>query len=101
MTRRTRLCIVSAAPVTDETINFFASYDFPIYDLLGQSEGTAPICMNTFVNQQWNVGVERGCEVDRHRRQAHSRRGGARGPRQWRVLLPRTQRDDGVGEEGG
>ena len=80
MTRRTRLCIVSAAPVTDETINFFASYDFPIYDLLGQSEGTAPICMNTFVNQQWKVGVERGFEVDRHRRQAHSRRGGARGP---------------------
>lgn len=52
---RTRLCIASAAPITDETINFFASYDFPIYDLLGQSEGTAPICMNSYVDQQWKV----------------------------------------------
>ena len=34
LTRRTRLCIVSAAPVTDETINFFASYDFPVYGSL-------------------------------------------------------------------
>ena len=48
---RTRLCIVSAAPVTEETITFFASYDFPIYDLLGQSEGTAPICTNTITEQ--------------------------------------------------
>ena len=52
---RTRLCIASAAPITDETINFFASYDFPIYDLLGQSEGTAPICLNSYVDQQWKV----------------------------------------------
>ena len=58
MMNRTRLCIVSAAPVTDETINFFASYDFPIYNLLGQSEGTAPICSNTFVDQQWKVEIE-------------------------------------------
>lgn len=57
MTTRTRLCIVSAAPVTDETVTFFASYDFPIYDLLGQSEGTAPICTNTITEQQWKVAL--------------------------------------------
>lgn len=50
-------CIVSAAPVTEETITFFASYDFPIYDLLGQSEGTAPICTNTITGQQWKVAA--------------------------------------------
>ena len=54
---RTRLLIASAAPITDETIKFFASYDIPIYDLLGQSEGTAPICSNTFRNQQWKVSI--------------------------------------------
>ena len=66
MMTRTRLCIASAAPITDETINFFASYDFPIYDLLGQSEGTAPICMNSHVDQQWKVRliVNRECDVD-------------------------------------
>ncbi|KAK8825902.1 hypothetical protein WA577_001071 [Blastocystis sp. JDR] len=64
---KTRLCIVSAAPVTEETITFFASYDFPIYDLLGQSEGTAPICTNTITEQQWKIGTVgrplRGVEV--------------------------------------
>lgn len=50
---------MSAAPVTDETITFFASYDFPIYDLLGQSEGTAPICTNTITEQQWKVPLSR------------------------------------------
>lgn len=51
------MLIASAAPITEETINFFASYDLPIFDLLGQSEGTAPICSNTFVNQQWKVRI--------------------------------------------
>lgn len=60
---RTRLCIVSAAPVTDETINFFASYDFPVYDLLGQSEGTAPICTNTLTEQQWKVSMTVSCDT--------------------------------------
>lgn len=63
LTRRTRLCIVSAAPVTDETINFFASYDFPVYDLLGQSEGTAPICTNTLTEQQWKVRATASCDA--------------------------------------
>ena len=49
--------IVSAAPITEETLRFFASFDMPIYDLLGQSEGTAPVCLCSEVNQQWKIGT--------------------------------------------
>ena len=52
---RIRSLVVSAAPVTEEVLNFFASFDMPIYDLLGQSEGTAPISMNTYIGQKWKV----------------------------------------------
>lgn len=53
----TRMLLVSAAPVTEETLRFFASFDMPIYDLLGQSEGTAPISTCTAVNQTWKIGT--------------------------------------------
>ena len=49
--------IVSAAPITEETLRFFASFDMPIYDLLGQSEGTAPVCTCSKVNQRWKIGT--------------------------------------------
>ena len=52
-----RTLVVSAAPVTEETLRFFASFDMPIYDLLGQSEGTAPICTCSPVNQRWKIGT--------------------------------------------
>ena len=52
-----RTMIVSAAPVTEETLNFFASFDMPIYDLLGQSEATAPIATCSAVNQTWKIGT--------------------------------------------
>lgn len=48
--------MVSAAPVTEETLNFFASFDISITDLLGQSEGCAPICLNTPNHQTWKIG---------------------------------------------
>ncbi|KAK8790985.1 hypothetical protein WA158_005616 [Blastocystis sp. Blastoise] len=48
--------VVSAAPMTEECLNFFASFDMPIHDLLGQSEGTAPIAMNTPLGQKWKIG---------------------------------------------
>ena len=48
-----RFFVVSAAPVTEETLNFFASLDIQINDVLGQSEGTAPICFNTDTEQLW------------------------------------------------
>ena len=46
---------MSAAPVAAETLNFFASLDIPIFDVLGQSEATAPICFNTDTNQEWRL----------------------------------------------
>lgn len=49
---RCRFLAVSAAPVMEETLDFFASLDMPVYDILGQSEGTAPICISTDVNQE-------------------------------------------------
>lgn len=67
---RAKLLIVCAAPVTEETLNFFASYDIPLLDLYGQSEGTAPVTMNTPLNQGWKLftsgrslpGIE--CRID-------------------------------------
>ena len=47
--------MVSAAPIMDDTLNFFASLDMPVYDILGQSEGTAPICFQTDTNQEWRM----------------------------------------------
>ena len=52
---KARTLVVSAAPVTDDTLNFFARLDMPIYDILGQSEGTAPICFQTDTNQEWRM----------------------------------------------
>ena len=52
---KARTLVVSAAPVTDDTLNFFAKLDMPIYDILGQSEGTAPICFQTDTNQEWRM----------------------------------------------
>ena len=49
--------MVSAAPVTEETLRFFAAFDMSIYDLLGQSEGTAPICTCSPVQQRWKIGT--------------------------------------------
>lgn len=50
-----RFFAVSAAPVTEETLNFFTSLDIQLNDVLGQSEGTAPICFNTDFGQQWKL----------------------------------------------
>mgnify|MGYP004694877699 FL=1 len=55
ITRRCRTLVVSAAPVTEETLRFFAAFDMPIYDLLGQSEATAPVATCSPVEQRWKV----------------------------------------------
>ena len=47
----------SCIEVTEETLRFFASFDMPIYDLLGQSEGTAPISTCSPVGQRWKIGT--------------------------------------------
>ncbi|KAK8797386.1 hypothetical protein WA158_004594 [Blastocystis sp. Blastoise] len=50
-----RVLYASAAPISVEVIKFFASFNLPIYDLLGQSEGTAPIALN-LCNGIWKIG---------------------------------------------
>lgn len=52
--------VVSAAPVNVETLRFFAKFDIAIYDLLGQSEGTAPFATNSYVDNIWKVLVLEG-----------------------------------------
>ena len=47
--------VVSAAPVNVETLKFFAQFDIAIYDLLGQSEGTAPFSTNSYIDNIWKV----------------------------------------------
>ena len=39
---RARICLVSAAPVTRETLDFFLSLDIPVLELYGMSECTGP-----------------------------------------------------------
>jgi len=39
---RARICLVSAAPVTRETLEFFLSLDIPVLELYGMSECTGP-----------------------------------------------------------
>lgn len=46
---------VSAAPVADETLKFFCSLDWPLFDIFGQSEGTAPICFSTPNASRWKM----------------------------------------------
>ena len=50
-----RFLAVSAAPITQETLDFFSSLTLEIHDVLGQSEGTAPLCFNTDTNQEWKM----------------------------------------------
>ena len=62
-----RFLAVSAAPISEDTLNFFTSLDMEIHDVLGQSEGTAPLSFNTDTEQQWKLytsgRVMRGVEV--------------------------------------
>ena len=39
---RTRICLVSAAPVARETLEFFLSLDIPVLEIYGMSECTGP-----------------------------------------------------------
>ena len=48
--------VVSAAPENIDTLRFFAHFDIPIFDLLGQSEGCAPFASNSYVDQIWKLG---------------------------------------------
>ena len=47
--------IVAAAPVSEETLQFFNSFDIPLLDLYGQSEGTGPVTTNSHLHQDWKL----------------------------------------------
>jgi long-chain acyl-CoA synthetase len=42
-----RVMATSAAPISPEVLEFFASLDLPVYEIYGQSEDTGPTSLNT------------------------------------------------------
>jgi len=48
-------CFTSAAPISLEVLNYFASLDLPIYELFGQSECTGPHTVN--IKSAWMIGT--------------------------------------------
>jgi long-chain-fatty-acid--CoA ligase ACSBG len=49
-----KACFTGAAPISLETLWYFASLDIPVYEGFGQSECTGPHTMST--EKQWKVG---------------------------------------------
>jgi long-chain-fatty-acid--CoA ligase ACSBG len=50
-----KACFTAAAPISAETLRYFASLDIPVYEVFGQSECTGPhtvCCPN-----QWKIGT--------------------------------------------
>ena len=50
----TKMCITSAAPISVEVLEYFASLDIPILELFGQSECTGPHTSN--FSYAWKIG---------------------------------------------
>jgi long-chain-fatty-acid--CoA ligase ACSBG len=50
-----KACFTAAAPISVETLNYFASLDIPVYEVFGQSECTGPHTVNS--PGQWKVGT--------------------------------------------
>ena len=46
-------CFTAAAPISIETLNYFASLDIPVYEVFGQSECTGPHTVSS--PGQWKV----------------------------------------------
>ena len=49
-----RSCFTAAAPISVETLEYFASLDIPVYEVFGQSECTGPHTIS--VESQWKIG---------------------------------------------
>jgi long-chain-fatty-acid--CoA ligase ACSBG len=49
-----RACFTAAAPISPDTLWYFASLDIPIYEVFGQSECTGPHTIS--VAEQWKIG---------------------------------------------
>jgi len=50
-----RMAFTGAAPITRETLDYFASLDIPVYELFGQSEGSGPQTIN--IPGKWKIGT--------------------------------------------
>jgi long-chain-fatty-acid--CoA ligase ACSBG len=48
-------CFTAAAPISVDTLNYFASLDIPIYEVFGQSECTGPHTVNN--EGVWKIGT--------------------------------------------
>jgi long-chain-fatty-acid--CoA ligase ACSBG len=51
---QTKYCYSAAAPITVETVEYFASLDIPIYEVFGQSECTGPHTVTSPL--AWRIG---------------------------------------------
>lgn len=51
---RTKSCFTAAAPISPETLWFFASLDIPVYEIFGQSESTGPHTISAA--KRWKIG---------------------------------------------
>ena len=51
---KARACFSAAAPISVDTINYFASLDLPIYEVFGQSECTGPHTVSN--HDDWKIG---------------------------------------------
>jgi len=49
-----RVCFTAAAPISVETLNYFASLDIPVYEIFGQSECTGPHTVSA--PGEWKIG---------------------------------------------
>jgi long-chain-fatty-acid--CoA ligase ACSBG len=49
-----RACFTAAAPISKETLEYFASLDIPVYEVFGQSECTGPQTISNAA--QWKIG---------------------------------------------
>jgi long-chain-fatty-acid--CoA ligase ACSBG len=49
-----RMCFTAAAPISEETLLYFASLDIPVYEVFGQSECTGPHTVSC--RSQWKIG---------------------------------------------
>lgn len=51
---QTKCCFTGAAPISHDTLNYFASLDIPIYEVFGQSECTGPHTISH--SGEWRIG---------------------------------------------
>lgn len=53
---RCKICLVGAAPVHRETLEFFMAVDIPVLELYGMSESTGPQTISLKSSTRWRTG---------------------------------------------